>query len=593
MGVSGMRIQQLLIISAILIISGCFRHGSQPVTPNPLQNPIAIAKADQNPRAIITPVSFSGSDSYDPDGGAIQLFEWDWNNDGTYDETGENVNHSWNVLGTFHVQLRVTDDEGMTDTLDDPLQIVIPGSDAGNLIWAKHAGGLDKTRCYGITVLSDNSVVVTGKFEGTATFGLGETNETQLVAAGWNDVFLARYSADGSLVWAKRAGGSNSDSSGIGITVLSDNSIVVIGKFDGTIIFGSGEANETQLASSGGYDIFMARYYSDGSLAWAESAGGSDWDSGQGIASLSDNSIVVTGSFRTTATFGSGESNETQLDTVGFNDIFIAQYNADGILQWARHAGSISNDQGSGITTLSDNSTIVTGSYQGTAIFGPGEPSAVHLISGGNLDIFIARYNSDGSFVWANSAGGSDEDGGLGITTLSDNSSVVTGYFMKTAVFGPGESNETQLVSPGNFRDSFFARYNADGSLAWAKCAVGSSADWANGITSLSDDSTIVTGHFETPLTFGHGEPNETHLVSEGNLDIFIARINFDGSLVWAKRAGGLGFDYGVGITALSDDTIAATGYFNKAATFGPGEPNETVLTSNGITDIFIARFMP
>ena len=88
-------------------------------------NPIAVAEADPNPQFVNQPVSFSASDSYDPDGGNITLYEWDWNNDGTYDGTGENVDHTWTSPGNYLIQLRVTDDESQTDTLDVPLEITI------------------------------------------------------------------------------------------------------------------------------------------------------------------------------------------------------------------------------------------------------------------------------------------------------------------------------------------------------------------------------------------------------------------------------------------------------------------------------------
>ncbi|MCX6645480.1 MAG: hypothetical protein NTY09_03855, partial [bacterium] len=53
------------------------------------ETPIAVAEADPNPQMVNLPVSFSGTGSYDPDGGNITLYEWDWDNDGTYDATGE------------------------------------------------------------------------------------------------------------------------------------------------------------------------------------------------------------------------------------------------------------------------------------------------------------------------------------------------------------------------------------------------------------------------------------------------------------------------------------------------------------------------
>ncbi|MCX6644913.1 MAG: hypothetical protein NTY09_00930 [bacterium] len=455
----------------------------------------------------------------------------------------------------------------------------------GNLLWAKRAGGTYFENGYGITSLSDNSAVVIGWFTGSATFGPSEPNQTVLTSVGSCNTFIARYNPDGTLAWAKRAGRGNNYEEGLGITTLSDNSTVVTGGFNGSATFGSGEPNETVLTSDGGEDIFIARYNPDGT--GGEFYGlGDDW--GNGITTLSDNSTVVTGVFEYSATFGPGEPNQTVLSSVGSRDIFIARYNQDGTLAWAKRAGGISyNDGGYGITTLSDNSTVVTGEFNGSATFGPGEPNQTILTSASGNDIFVARYNPEGTLAWAKRAGGGSSENGCGITALSDNSTVVTGWLGESATFGPGEPNE--IVLNGGF---FIARYNANGSLAWAKSVAGARGE---GITALSDNSTVVTGEFCGSVTFGPGEPIQTNLTSDGYSDIFIAHYNPDGTLAWVKRAGGASTsdDRGFGITALSDNSTVGTGQFFKSSTFGPGEPNETILTSDGYEDIFIARFNP
>ncbi len=87
--------------------------------------PIAIGDADQNPQTEGQAVDFYDTGSYDPDGGDLVLHEWDWDNDGTYDETGSEADHTWNSAGTYYVQYRVTDDEGDTGELDTPIEIII------------------------------------------------------------------------------------------------------------------------------------------------------------------------------------------------------------------------------------------------------------------------------------------------------------------------------------------------------------------------------------------------------------------------------------------------------------------------------------
>jgi len=415
------------------------------------------------------------------------------------------------------------------------------------------------------------------------SMGLSETNTEKKSAT-------PEAEPSGNLMWAKRAGGADVDGA-MAITALSDDSVVVAGSFFGSAAFGEDETNEQVLTSAGLYDIFIARYNFDGTLAWAKRAGSSAFDTGLAITTSSDNSTVVTGSIGGVATFGKGEANETVLTSVGAYDIFVARYNSDGTLAWAKRAGGALCDVGYGVATLSNNSTIVTGVFAGVATFGQDEPNQISMVSAGCHDIFVARYDSDGALEWAKSAGGLSNQSSSNVAALSDNSTVVMGYFANSATFGPGETNEQILTSTG-LMDIFIARYNSDGTLAWAKQAGGSDADVGMGITKLLDNSTIITGAFSGSSTFGSGEPNETVLNSSGSVDIFLARYDSNGMLKWAKSAGGAsGDDGGNAITMLFGNLVVVTGYFSGSATFGPGETNETILTSTGDADIFIARY--
>ncbi len=401
---------------------------------------------------------------------------------------------------------------------------------------------------------------------------------------------------DGDIIWAKHAGGSSSDY-GNSITTLADNSIIVTGRFLDSATFGQGEPNETVLISAGDSDVFIARYNPDGNLVWVKQIGGIDWDRGNGIDSFSDDTSVVCGRFSDSATFGQGEPNEIVLNSAGGNDIFIARYDPDGSLAWAKQAGGSNGDIGYCISTQSDSSAVVSG-YFGyplgvSATFGQGEPNETTLNSAGGVDMFIAKYNADGTLAWAKQVGGTDWDVCKAITTLSDDSTVITGYFEASATFGQGEPNEIVLESAGG-NDIFISRYSPDGSLVWVKQAGGAAHfDGGYGIATYSDDSIVVTGEFSQSATFGLGEPNETVLDSGGFPDIFIARYNPDGSLVWVKQAGGSSMDEGRSIITLSDNSTVVTGVISKNATFGIGELNETILNFTGITEIFIARFDP
>jgi hypothetical protein len=193
------------------------------------------------------------------------------------------------------------------------------------------AAGLD------VSIFPDGSSIVTGYFSGRVTFGVGEGNETSLTAVGGSDVFVARYESNGTLAWARQAGGTNSER-GQGVVTLSDGSIAVAGFFVNTATFGAGQPAETTLTATD-TDIFVARYTADGLLIWARQAGGVGNDAGVGIAVLPDDGIVLTGRFEESATFGLSETNETTLMASGTNDIFVARYDPNGQLVWARQVG--------------------------------------------------------------------------------------------------------------------------------------------------------------------------------------------------------------------------------------------------------------
>ena len=263
----------------------------------------------------------------------------------------------------------------------------------GDWQWAKGAGGAYYDVGAAIVTLSDGSTIVTGFFSDSATFGPGESAETVLVSDGSDDIFLAKYTPDGLIAWAKRAGGTSRDA-GQGIVTLSDDSIIVIGNFQGTATFGKGESAETSLVSDGSDDIFVAKYTPDGLIAWAKRAGGTDYDFGNGVSIDGSENIYITGSFSGSATWGKDESAETALVSDGSDDIFLAKNNRDGTIAWAKRAGGTDYDFGNGVSVDGNGNTYITGSFEGIANFGP------YILTcqseRDNNDIFVAKLSDDG-----------------------------------------------------------------------------------------------------------------------------------------------------------------------------------------------------
>ncbi|TET37342.1 MAG: hypothetical protein E3J72_06235 [Planctomycetota bacterium] len=487
--------------------------------------------------------------------------------------------NSWTSPGlplgphTFYVMAQ--DNDGANSTIATRMfSVILP---PGSLIWVKEAQGTSNEQGNSVAVCFDGSILVTGQFYGQVTFGAGEANETSISSAGIYDMFIAKYNSDGTLAWVKRAGGIGHQR-GLYVRAHSDGSAYITGRLEETGTFGQGEGNETDLTSAGLIDIFVAKYNADGTFAWAKSAGGTGIDIGEGVSVFPDGSAVVTGYFNDNATFGLGEPGETTLvvtnPSFGRSDVFVAKYNPDGTLAWAKPAGGTEHDRSQAVCTYSNGSAIITGYFRSSAIFGPGEPGQI-LIGAVAEDTFIAKYNSDGTIAWARNAG--VDSNGNGIAALSDGSAILCGY----------------IASPITGWDIYIAKHYSSGGLAWGKRASGNSFSEALDVAAFVDGSSVIIGQLSNTYTFGPGEFGETPLTANGSFDIFVAKYNPNGSLAWAKRAGGSAVDRGFGVTALPDGCSIATGYFGGTATFGAGEAGETQLTSIGGSAFFIAKFSP
>ena len=410
---------------------------------------------------------------------------------------------------------------------------------------------------YSVSTFSDGSSIITGIFSGTVSFG--ETNLTSSPEGPFGyDIFITKLDNNGNYLWARQAGGSSADF-GNCVTTLSDGSSIITGSFQGTASFGT-----TNLNASGANDIFIAKLDSDGKFLWAKQAGGSESDIAYAISSLSDGSSIITGAFDGNASFGS-----TTLTSAGDADIFIAKLDLDGNFLWAKQAGGSSYEAGESISSLSDGSSIITGNFQGNTSFG-----STNLTSAGKIDVFIAKLDTDGNYLWAKQAGGSERDIGDGISSLSDGSSIITGFFEGNSTFG-----STNLTSAGKL-DIFISKLDSNGNFLWAKQAGGTSTDLGYAVSTLSNGDSIITGQFQGTAQFG-----STSLNSAGGADAFIAKIDNDGNYLWSKQAGSIsGSEEGLSISTLSNGSSITTGHFESTASFG-----ESALTSSGMVDIFIS----
>jgi len=462
-----------------------------------------------------------------------------------------------------------------------------------NASFASSAGGTGLEFGTGMAAFGDGSSIVVGTYSEDAVFGLGEANETTLAHVAADDAFVARYAPNGVLLWAHRIAGADYVQA-YAVATHPNGTATVTGLFGGTVTFGEGGAGATSLTAAGAYDLFVARYNADGTLAWARRAGGTGSICyGFAIAGFPDGSLVVTGSYGGDVTFAPGEGNATTIPWNDGFDAFVARYNASGTLAWVKRATSTGDEEGYGIATFPDGTCVVTGYFTGEITFGAGESGQTTLVPFGDQEVFVARYGTTGNVQWASQAGGtSGVATGNDVTTFSDGSCAVTGWFVNGMDFGFGEANETNFFAFSE-SDAFVARFNTSGQLTWAVQQGSFTFDAGTGIEARPDGSCIVTGYFGNSGLFGIGDPNETLLFAISPADLYLARLAPDGSLDWVRQAGGdtAGVFPGA-MTTFLDGSIGVVGQFDGGyVIFGEGDTRQWPVFSEGALDLFVARY--
>lgn len=464
--------------------------------------------------------------------------------------------------------------------------------------WALRMGGPEVDGVMDIVSMDGGSVLLTGYFSDDATFsrrGSGSVDDKLPSGS-----FAVLIDGEGSPRWSLYTEGSG-DAVGHSIE-LHDDQIYIFGRYWGTATFDPGGDNEATLTNGGS---FVAKYDLDGKLIWARRISDSPVESlaEEAISVADDGSFMIAGGYGIEVTFGVGQVNETTLTRYGGFDIFVAKYNSTGDMVWATRAGGPTptgdwgeSDMGTDIQVLPDESSIVTGFFFDSAIFGEGElnETVIYSKSGHDDDIFLAKYNQDGTLAWAKSIGAGVGSfryfGGFPRIDLSSDGSVfISSSFSGTAVFGDSDPPDVVLTSPGS-ENAFFANYENDGSFMSAT-KVGEKTK-AGDVSVTDDNAVIITGAYFDDVTFGFGEPNETVLLQDGDYggDVYVAKYSIDGHFDWALRAVGSALDEGNRISSTDDGGAILAGSFQRELIFCTLSGDNIVLDHDYDVDMFLSK---
>ncbi len=334
------------------------------------------------------------------------------------------------------------------------------------------------------------------------------------------------------------------------------------------------------------------------SLQWIQQFGTSNHDEYNAVAADHAGNVYCTG-FTERSLFG---------PSAGLFDVILSKHDPAGALLWARQIGTTTPDGGAAVAVDSASNSYVTGTTFGS-------------LGGTNLgqsDMFIAKFDVNGTLMWAIQQGTAKEDRGSVLTvdgvgniyaagiTYGDFGGINAGHGdMFLAKCDPsgsllwvrqvGTSNGDDCKSAatdaagnvylcgytlGGFAgqnaghtDSLVIKYDSSGVLVWARQVGTALSDSANGIALDSAGNAIVGITTAGPLGG----------ISSGGYDVSLAKFDPSGTLLWVQQVGSPGEDFGYQVAVDGADNAYVAG-FSSGSFGGP---------ISGLEDAFLLKYDP
>jgi hypothetical protein len=298
------------------------------------------------------------------------------------------------------------------------------------------------------------------------------------------------------------------------------------------------------------------------------------------------------GTLRVAGYVSAGASCDATLPSGGARDAFAAVFNASGRCTSAITIGGSEDDEARGFLIAPDGDWVIAGAFRGTADFDPGA-GVMTITSAGEEDLFVARYSPSGSLRWVRTLGSTAGDEGMALS-LDEAGNVYIGGFIGGAVDAdPGPA--TVPVSTAGQGDAVVWALSATGVYRWLARWGGPQLDLVNvgELVPDADGSLVVSGTFRGLADLDPGSGVLT-AAAIGSSDVFFLRLRRgDGSLVRAASIGGAGLDgsHTLRINAATGDILSA-GWFTGSIDVDPGSGVRTLSGSatSGGTDIWVAQ---
>lgn len=228
---------------------------------------------------------------------------------------------------------------------------------------------------------------------------------------------------------------------------------------------------------------------------------------------------------------------------------------------WGRSAwGGLGAGEAYGLTTDNAGNIYQCGHFNADTITFDSITFLVNSGTGNTKDIFLVKYDPSGNVLWAKSLGATGQDGAYSVVCDQSNSVYVVGYFQAPGfIFG----NDTLTGAASG--KMLLVKYDSAGNELWARCATGSGSSLGYGVTIDNSGNIFITGSFSTgSITLG-----STTLTNGGQSDAFLVKYDPAGNVLWARKAGSTSFDEGMSMVVDQSGNAYMSGMFTGTVAFG------------------------
>lgn len=177
--------------------------------------------------------------------------------------------------------------------------------------------------------------------------------------------------------------------------------------------------------------------------------------------------VIAVGMFQGSRDLDLGPAEHLLTPGQAGNTGFITAIQADGTMDWARAIGGTSSTNIYEVHTADDGSITVAGSFRGTVDLDPSASAAFPATANGTWDIFLARLDADGDFMWGFDLGNTYDEFSSSMA-LDGAGNLILGVFVRgTMDIDP--SPATVNVAGGSNGVGVLVKYDASGNYVWHK----------------------------------------------------------------------------------------------------------------------------